>query len=99
MVMALSRCDSTVVFIITMMMMMMMMTMMLKLNLVESHEFRFREPLERLANILRKWSKLCISFDFDRNEAQMAFNGKVRQVEGKSLLDILLLNENLVCNC
>ena len=55
-----------------------MMMMMLQLNLVESHEFRFREPLERLANILRKWSKLCISFDFDRNEAQMAFNGKVR---------------------
>ena len=81
------------------MMMMIMMTMMLQLNLVESHEFRFQEPLERLANILRKWSKLCISFDFDRNEAQMAFNGKVRQVEGKSLLDILLLNENLVCNC
>ena len=69
--------------------MMMIMTMMLKLNLVESHEFRFREPLERLANILRKWSKLCISFDFDRNEAQMAFNGKVRQVEEKSLLDNL----------
>ena len=68
-----------------------MMTMMLKLNLVESHEFRFREPLERLANILRKWSKLCISFDFDRNEAQMAFNGKVRQEEAKSLLDILLI--------
>ena len=64
-----------------------MMTMILKLNLVESHEFRFREPLERLANILRKWSKLCISFDFDRNEAQMAFNGKVRQEEAKSLLN------------
>ena len=75
-----SRWASTLVFITMMLMIMMiMMTMMLQLNLVESHEFRFREPLERLANILRKWSKLCISFDFDRNEAQMAFNGKVRQ--------------------
>ena len=54
-----------------------MMMMMLQLNLVESHEFRFREPLERLANILRKWSKLCISFDVDRNEVRAAFNGRV----------------------
>ena len=64
-----------------------MMMMMLQLNLVESHEFRFREPLERLANILRKWSKLCISFDFDRNEAQMAFNGKVTTIGSKVIVE------------
>ena len=25
----------------------------------------------------RKWSKLCVSYDFERNEAQAAFNGAV----------------------
>ena len=64
-----------------------MMMMMLQLNLVESHEFRFQEPLERLANILRKWSKLCISFDFDRNEAQLAFNGKVTTRGSKVIVE------------
>ena len=28
-------------------------------------------------NILRKWNKFCISFDFEKNEAQTAFNGRV----------------------
>ena len=26
-------------------------------------------------NILRKWSKFCISYDFEKNEAQGAING------------------------
>ena len=25
----------------------------------------------------RKWSKLCVSYDFEKNEAQAAFNGAV----------------------
>ena len=27
--------------------------------------------------MLRKWNKFCISFDFEKNEAQTAFNGRV----------------------
>ena len=25
----------------------------------------------------RKWNRLCVSYDFDRNEAQMSFSGSV----------------------
>ena len=28
-------------------------------------------------NILGKWSKVCLSYDFELNEAQVAFNGEV----------------------
>ena len=28
-------------------------------------------------NILRKWSKVCVAYDFEKNEAQAAFNGVV----------------------
>ena len=40
------------------------------------HSFKLDHTI-KYHNILRKWSKLCISYDFEKNEARAAFNGKV----------------------
>ena len=40
------------------------------------HSFKINHTI-KYHNILRKWSKLCVSYDFEKNEAMAAFNGKV----------------------
>ena len=40
------------------------------------HSFKINNTI-KYHNILRKWSKLCVSYDFEKNEAMAAFNGKV----------------------
>ena len=43
---------------------------------IDVHDFTFNHST-LYNNILRKWNKLCMSYDFDKNEAQVGFNGKV----------------------
>ena len=43
---------------------------------IEVQNFEFNHTL-KYKNILRKWSKLCISLDFDQNTGQVGFNGRV----------------------
>ena len=40
------------------------------------HQFNINHKI-KYHNILRKWSKLCVSYDFEKNEARVGFNGKV----------------------
>ena len=44
------------------------------------HEFHFNHETSYI-NILRKWSRFCISYNFERNEAQAAFNGIVTELK------------------
>ena len=46
------------------------------------HKFSFNNSF-LYNNLLRKWSKLCISFDVDRNEVRAAFNGRVSHMVRK----------------
>ena len=48
----------------------------LVVNADEVHEFKINHKI-KYHNILRKWSKLCVSYDFEKNEARVGFNGKV----------------------
>ena len=43
------------------------------------HTFQINQTIP-YRNLLRKWSKLCVSYDFEKNEAQAAFNGRVSNV-------------------
>ena len=43
---------------------------------MDGNTFTFNHKTTYL-NILRKWSKVCISYDFEENEGQAAFNGIV----------------------
>ena len=43
------------------------------------HTFQINQTIP-YRNLLRKWSKLCVSYDFEKNEAQAAFNGRVSTV-------------------
>ena len=43
------------------------------------HTFKINQTIP-YRNLLRKWSKLCLSYDFQKNEAQAAFNGRVSNV-------------------
>ena len=43
------------------------------------HYFKFKKPTPFL-NIMRKWNKICMSYDFEANEAQVAFNGIVSEL-------------------
>ena len=38
------------------------------------------EPQFQFTNILGKWSKMCVAYDFDKNVGQAAFNGKTSNV-------------------
>ena len=49
---------------------------MVQIDLVDVHEFKLDPPFP-YNNLLQKWSKLCISFDFTKNEAQAGINGRV----------------------
>ena len=44
------------------------------------HAFHFNHETPYI-NILRKWSRFCISYNFERNEAQAAFNGIVTELK------------------
>ena len=43
---------------------------------IDVHTFEFDHNIT-YENILGKWSRMCISYNFELNEAQAAFNGKV----------------------
>ena len=43
------------------------------------HSFKINHTI-KYHNILRKWSKLCVSYDFEKNEARVGFNGKVSEL-------------------
>ena len=43
------------------------------------HLFQINQTIP-YRNLLRKWSKLCLSYDFQKNEAQAAFNGRVSNI-------------------
>ena len=43
---------------------------------MDGNTFTFNHNTTYL-NILRKWSKVCIAYDFEKNEGQAAFNGVV----------------------
>ena len=43
---------------------------------IDVHTFEFDHNIT-YNNILGKWSRMCISYNFELNEAQAAFNGKV----------------------
>ena len=46
------------------------------LEQIETHNFEFNHTIQ-YKNILRKWTKICISLDFLANKAQVGFNGRV----------------------
>ena len=43
------------------------------------HSFKINHTI-KYHYILRKWSKLCVSYDFEKNEARVGFNGKVSEL-------------------
>ena len=43
------------------------------------HSFIFNHSI-KYHNILRKWSKLCVSYDFEKNEARAGYNGRVSEL-------------------
>ena len=45
----------------------------------EVHYFRFQNPHPYIY-ILRKWIKVCASYDFEKNEGQVAMNGQVSEL-------------------
>ena len=47
-----------------------------ELHNMDGETFHFNHSTTYL-NILRKWSKVCIAYDFEKNEGQAAFNGVV----------------------
>ena len=49
---------------------------LLKIQIVDVHDFQLNNSFPYF-NILRKWNKLCIAFDFVKNQGQVAFNGRV----------------------
>ena len=52
---------------------------LLEIQVQDVHHFSLNNSFPYV-NILRKWNKFCISFDFDKNEAQTAFNGRVSKL-------------------
>ena len=51
----------------------------MEIQVQDVHHFSLNNSFPYV-NILRKWNKFCISFDFDKNEAQTAFNGRVSKL-------------------
>ena len=47
--------------------------------MVDVHHFQLNNSFPYV-NILRKWNKFCIAFDFEKNEGQTAFNGRVSRL-------------------
>ena len=46
----------------------------------DKHTFNINHTV-KYHNIQRKWSKLCVSYDFEKNEARAGFNGKVSTLD------------------
>ena len=55
---------------------------MAQVELMDVHKFDM-ENMFPYNNLMRKWSKLCISFNFQKNEAQAAINGRVSKLVSK----------------
>ena len=53
------------------------------------HSFKINHTI-KYHNILRKWSKICVSYDFEKNEARAAFNGKVSDLGKKPKTSIFM---------
>ena len=47
----------------------------LVLDFADGPKLKLRNPVPFM-NIMRKWNKMCVSFDFEKNEAQAAINGR-----------------------
>ena len=47
--------------------------------LIDAVEYSFENSIPYM-NMLRKWNKLCASFDFKENQAQFSFNGIVSNI-------------------
>ena len=47
---------------------------------MDVHRFNIT-PQFQFSNIVRKWTKFCISYDFEKNQAQAALNGYVSELE------------------
>ena len=47
--------------------------------LIDVVEYKFENSIPYM-NMLRKWNKLCASFDFKENQAQFSFNGIVSNI-------------------
>ena len=60
------------------------------------HKFSFNNSF-LYNNLLRKWSKLCISFDVDRNEVRAAFNGRVSHMVRRCIKKYFY--KNICCRC
>ena len=43
---------------------------------LDVHSFKLNDSIP-YNNILRMWNRFCLSYDFEKNEAQAAFNGEV----------------------
>ena len=73
----------------------------MEIQVQDVHHFSLNNSFPYV-NILRKWNKFCISFDFDKNEAQTAFNGRVSKLiknpdanpnmKGKTQIDTFSVN-------
>ena len=48
--------------------------------------------------LFRKWNKLCVSYDFQKNQAQVALNGTVSEliVDPETMLNMNGQKENFV---
>ena len=46
---------------------------------LDVHSFNLNDSIP-YNNILRMWNKFCISYDFEKNEAQAAFSGQVTKL-------------------
>ena len=48
----------------------------LNIRALDVHSFKLNDSIP-YNNILRMWNRFCVSYDFEKNEAQAAFNGQV----------------------
>ena len=48
----------------------------LNIRALDVHSFKLNDSIP-YDNILRMWNRFCLSYDFEKNEAQAAFNGQV----------------------
>ena len=52
---------------------------MAQITLMDVHTFK-TDRMFPYNNLLNKWNKFCISYDFVNNEAQVGFNGRVSEL-------------------
>ena len=51
----------------------------LRIGALDVHSFKMNDSI-LYNNVLRMWNKFCISYDFEKNEAQAAFSGQVSEL-------------------